>query len=707
MVTNYALWLVIVSCVTGVGIGLMVLLRNVYDRVYQAFFGFAICTSLWITSNYFSNDPQLEPYLSLLNHVVLFTGGLTIATLLLFVLKLIRQMTIFQKILLYGMFASSILATTPLVFDGIYWQDSVIALSFRPLAAIYFVFLIGTTYASFWFIYRAIRQSTGAEKLRLIIVALGIGLAFGSIMITNAILPSAFGYYQASPLGPVSTLFMTLAFSYAIVKHRLFDVRLVVARLLGYVLTVLVLGAAYALTVITVSRQFIGDNQNTTDFVVGSIAVVVFGFSFGPVKRFFDRITSKLFYQDGYVFQDVLNKLSQSLISSLQTARIARSSAEILTDALKPSSLHLITIKAGEPDAIISTRSRIALPPRDVYRALLRRAVPIVDIDTLGPTKLYDWMLDQRVVLALPLQAQKTYVALLFVGVKQNGSLYTRQDRALLAICAKQIAIALDNANHYYELSHFAERLQVEVSNATAELRQKNNELHELSTAKDEFVSMASHQLRPQLAAAQGFVDLLKMKPEPDSKERNELLELIEDGVSRMGRLVSDMLNAGTIQQGRLRLNKQRTDISAMVTREIARSKRKAKVANVQIKLTKPRSAIHASVDEVKIREVIMNFLDNAIQYSRPATDIDVRVSLEDGSLVLTVTDHGIGVPRAARPKLFGRFYRAENARAVRPSGTGIGLYVARRVVEAHGGTIIFKSSENRGSTFGLKIPLA
>jgi signal transduction histidine kinase len=111
-------------------------------------------------------------------------------------------------------------------------------------------------------------------------------------------------------------------------------------------------------------------------------------------------------------------------------------------------------------------------------------------------------------------------------------------------------------------------------------------------------------------------------------------------------------------------------------------------------------------LDESKLRQAIMNFVDNAIFYSRPGSVIKVDLIKTAKDLALTVQDTGIGVPMSERLHLFTKFYRASNARTARPDGTGIGLFMAKKVVVAHGGSIIFNSVEGKGSTFGFRLPL-
>ena len=111
-------------------------------------------------------------------------------------------------------------------------------------------------------------------------------------------------------------------------------------------------------------------------------------------------------------------------------------------------------------------------------------------------------------------------------------------------------------------------------------------------------------------------------------------------------------------------------------------------------------------LDEYKIQQVVMNFADNALYYSRPGTKIEVSLETEGDAVVLKVKDTGIGVPEEEQAQLFTKFYRASNARKQRPDGTGVGLYLAKRVIMEHGGSVIFSSVEGEGSTFGFRLPL-
>jgi signal transduction histidine kinase len=132
-----------------------------------------------------------------------------------------------------------------------------------------------------------------------------------------------------------------------------------------------------------------------------------------------------------------------------------------------------------------------------------------------------------------------------------------------------------------------------------------------------------------------------------------------------------------------------------------------AKSKNQTLTFTKPENFPELMLDETKIRQVIMNFADNALHYTPAGGHIQLNLEDKGDSIEYTVVDDGLGVPKAEQHHLFTKFFRAGNAKKARPDGTGLGLFMAKKVIIAQGGAIIFKSEEGKGSTFGFTFPKA
>lgn len=170
--------------------------------------------------------------------------------------------------------------------------------------------------------------------------------------------------------------------------------------------------------------------------------------------------------------------------------------------------------------------------------------------------------------------------------------------------------------------------------------------------------------------------------------------------------LIGDFLNVSRLQTGKFMLETGPVDLGAVVAQELDQLSVTAGRRNISLDFIRPQQFPILQLDEDKMRQVIMNFIDNAIFYSRPSGRVIIELLNTGREVRFAVHDTGIGVPRGERHKLFTKFFRAENARKVRPDGTGIGLFMAKKAITAHGGTMIFESQEGKGSTFGFRLPL-
>jgi signal transduction histidine kinase len=189
-----------------------------------------------------------------------------------------------------------------------------------------------------------------------------------------------------------------------------------------------------------------------------------------------------------------------------------------------------------------------------------------------------------------------------------------------------------------------------------------------------------------------------------------EPLEQALDSSNRMAGLVSDLLNVSRMEAGRFFIDPTDVDLNSEVPAEVVQLKTLAESKSVKLVYDKPAKPVPMmKLDLDKTRQVIMNLADNAVHYSAPPNGggvVHVSLAHEGQDVVFKVVDNGIGVPEAQQKKLFKKFFRAGNAQNTRPDGTGLGLYLVKRVVEDQGGELIFESKEGKGSTFGFRMPV-
>jgi len=229
----------------------------------------------------------------------------------------------------------------------------------------------------------------------------------------------------------------------------------------------------------------------------------------------------------------------------------------------------------------------------------------------------------------------------------------------------------------------------------------------EIDKMKTEFVSLASHQLRTPLSAIKWFLEmLLNGDAGKINGEQTEYLQQAFDSNERMITLVNSLLNISRIEAGRLALDPKPTDfiaLSKIIVQELTPS---IKARNLNFKFIKPNSLPKVNVDSELISQVIKNLLSNSIKYTPARGQIDYKIEIKGKDIVFTVKDTGMGIPKNQQYKLFQKFFRADNVAAKDTEGTGLGLYVAKSVVELSGGQIDFESVENKGTTFWFSLPL-
>ena len=226
--------------------------------------------------------------------------------------------------------------------------------------------------------------------------------------------------------------------------------------------------------------------------------------------------------------------------------------------------------------------------------------------------------------------------------------------------------------------------------------------LQELDRKKDEFLSVASHELRTPLTTIKGYTQLLAQtvnELEPD--ERATYINAVLGEIERMMGLISELLDVSRIETNRLQIHPQAIKWSDFIGGRVAAFRVQRAI---RFDVISDGTIVHADPD--RMRQVIDNLLSNALKYSAEGTDIDVTMVVEGGHLLTSITDHGIGIPRDEIPQLFERFHRARNVSSRYYGGLGLGLYIAKAIVEAHGGNIVVVSEEGSGSTFTVSLPL-
>jgi signal transduction histidine kinase len=300
---------------------------------------------------------------------------------------------------------------------------------------------------------------------------------------------------------------------------------------------------------------------------------------------------------------------------------------------------------------------------------------------------------EEEELLALGLRCR--LVAPLLLGARTIGMMslvrrepdsFSPEERELVTLLGRLVATGVQNIRSYE-----AERKTVE-------------ELRRLSALRADFVSLVSHELRSPMAAVIGSARTLQQRWRqlgPDQRE--SFLALIADETSRLATLVGDVLDTSRIEAGTFSFTFEPVDVGRLVEESVAHAGLSQDEVAVRADVAKSLPSVRG--DRERLRQVLANLIDNAVKYSRDGDAVDVSARAENGRVEVTVRDSGPGIPPEQQRLIFEKFGRAPVTGAVKP-GTGLGLFIARSIAEAHGGSLDVRSTPGRGAAFTLALPL-
>lgn len=244
------------------------------------------------------------------------------------------------------------------------------------------------------------------------------------------------------------------------------------------------------------------------------------------------------------------------------------------------------------------------------------------------------------------------------------------------------------------------------VQHLLGELEGANTRLRAIDVEKSNFVSIASHQLRTPLTTIKGYASMLiegSFGP-IESPEHKKVIEKIYEASQRLVAMIEDFLDISKIEQGKMDYSFEKMDLRRLLESTIEEVRTTVRDdARIILHADKNDSFVMIG-DTLKIRQVINNLLDNAIKYSPHGSSIDLFMKKENAHLLLSIHDRGLGIPKKVLPRLFRKYSRSETTQKLHTEGRGLGLYIAKQIVAAHGGKIwAYSKGENKGSVFNIQ----
>jgi signal transduction histidine kinase len=519
---------------------------------------------------------------------------------------------------------------------------------------------------------------------------------------------------------------LPITFALAVLRYRLWNLDLMLSRSIVYGLVTASLAAVYLLLVSGLSMALgivAGSGQHT---LVLFVSALVIGLLVSPLRGRVQAIIDRVFFRQQVDHQAALAKWSQELGTSLRFADLARLLLQEVPEQLQVEQAWLLVLDEGEcrleplslPEAAPGPVEDLYIPVHSAFVVYLTHPGTVLLLreeasvpDAFGQEVaaiLAEWR-DAGVDLVLPLvsggQAAEgpRPVGIYLLGRKLSGDVYQHQEMELLRTLSNQAAIAIANARLYEQVAALSQELERKVQERTKELR--------------DFVSVVYHELSTPITSIRGYNDLLlDIDDALLSPRQLRYLHAIRRSASRLMRLVADLSDVAKIEDGRLKIHPEPLDLHHAVSETLGPLRGIIDEKGLQVTVSIPPEVGVVQGDRHRVVQILTNLVSNACRYTPAGGQIILAAArLHGGSrargpgsdlVELTVTDTGIGIPRADLEHIFERFYRGPDPMVQEQPGTGLGLSITRSLVELHGSQLWVSSTIGQGSTFGFALPL-
>jgi|GEM_PF-1056245 len=717
-------------------LGIFVLQRGVRHPVNRYYFYFSCAVVFWLFTNGLVQLAAPEWFVFWVRSTFL-AAALVMLSLVEFILifpKPISEYSRYLRIIsLVSGFAISFLALGDLLVASGMRADGVDKVVYGPLFPVFLLYVVLFFLTVIFILNWHLRRAIGSARGQILYLAMGIFLASVFAIATDLIAP-LLGNELLPNYGPIGVIALAGFTAYAIIAHRLFDIRVIVRKTVIYSGLLSFVIGTYSLIIFTLGSLFgttTGVSRET--FLPNLIAALVVAFGFDPIRKWLVAATDKYLFVGEYKPEDVLRELSktlsgvidldealqglmQTLVKAMRMRRAATFVLRRYKEGVEVKRVKEIgfggiaKLKLEKNDPLIAhfesrfkgrrdqnERRHFALVTEELSRRIEEggRVPPIVG-------EVHKRLTALGAAVALPLVVKDQLIGILILSEKLSGDIFTTSDLDLLEIVAHETAGAIEKARFWEE-----------------------------DQLKSEFVSIASHELLTPTSTIQGYLSMIldEGMGKVDPKAR-EYLERVRVTSKRLTELVQDLLNVSRIEGGRIKITPQPMDLLLAIRQVVEEltpqantkglslhfedpARQMARMENGELKMEKEKKSQFSTLnsqffvfaDPERVRQILVNIIGNAVKYT-PRGGVTVSVAKGGRVASLAVSDTGVGMSPEDRKHLFEKFYRIQNEHTQGITGTGLGLYITKNIIELMGGKIEVASSIGRGSTFTVAFPL-
>ncbi len=548
----------------------------------------------------------------------------------------------------------------------------------------------------FW---RSYREASGLHRLQSQYLFFVAFMFIGVLFVFDIALPLQH-IIRFIALGPIASLPITIATAYAIHRHRLMDIQIVIQRSVVYSIMVGIAAVLFFSLLIGFELALNRRRPDGPALAAAGSALALTVAVFEPFERRLRVLTDRLFFKRRYESSHVVQKLSETLNATLVLEQLVPRVLRKLKHLFRTRIACVYLMRSG-------TTERYGANACDdpSYRRLMRMFhvrphilvrsdLPYILADRHLATDLRSLLEEiglepslAKVELGIPIFNEHVLSGVVLLGPKLSGDPYTTEDLDVLQTFAHQAAVAIARAKLYSKVRSYSRRLQQKVEERTQRLTK-------LQEDQVRMIGDITHGLQTPLTILKAQIETARKRPEAPVE-----WDLYESLTDRMSRLLYDLLKLIRLETGNENFRRSRIDLSELLKDMgknfdvLMRQKHIAFKTDIA-----PRVTIRGRADAIE--DLVTNLVSNAVKYMGPSGLSRITLGLH--GTVLTVSDTGIGIPQQDVPHIFKRFYRARNHIG---DGTGLGLAICRTIAEKHGATINVGSEEGKGTIFTIVFP--
>ncbi len=564
---------------------------------------------------------------------------------------------------------------------------------------VYFNFFLIYGLAHLIRIYKDVDSSFRRNRATLILLGTLVSLVGGVIDFARFILvrfvPAADLVY---PMGIPANMVFALMLGTSIVRYRLFDVNVAVKK-----------GAVYLLvwgvvtSVLMAAESYADWDQMNPLWIILPLGFVM-TMLVSPVGQRLEESIERVMFSRRRGCYETLLDLSKRMGAILDFGRLMETLVHGLVRGV-PLTHCVLTIYDAQRSAFVVYREDTSVGERGAAAPIRSESRIVQWLNQTGRVLVKEEAklnpeiaayfeaaeneLDAiKATIIVPLKIEGKLTGILLVGEKLSGDIFDDEELEVLAVLANQVAISLENARLYEEIS------------------ETNAELMQASRLKSQFLASMSHELRTPLNSIIGFSKVLLNRFDGELTERQETyIRSVHNSGAHLLQLINGILDFSRIEAGKLEMISEEVDLHELIDECIETSMPLARGKQMKVEKNVPLELPPLSGDRTKVKQILLNLLSNAIKFTGQGRVL-VSVVPEPDALRVSVADTGIGIREDDLTRLFEPFQQLDNPVVRSAGGTGLGLAISKKFVELHGGRIWAESRENQGSTFHFTLPL-